>query len=179
MVNEVIVTAQSYFYDITIGVVILFIGFALGIIIKKIVYKVLKGMELNKVMSKVGISHDLEKWISSLASFMIYLITIIFFMNYLGITSTVLYLIVGAVLMLLILTFIVGLKDVIPNFVAWVVIQKRELIHEGRKIDIREISGVVEKIGYLETEIKTENGDTLYVPNYLFLKSKMRVRKSD
>ncbi len=179
MVNEVIQTAQSYFYDITIGVVILFIGFALGIIVKKIVYKVLQGMELNKVMSKVGIAHDLEKWISSLASFMIYLITIIFFMNYLGITSTVLYLIVGAVLMLLILTFIVGLKDVIPNFVAWVVIQKRELIHEGRKIDIREITGVVEKIGYLETEIKTENGDTLYVPNYLFLKSKMRVRKSD
>lgn len=177
MVNEVIQTAQSYFYDITFGVALLFIGFAIGIIVKKIVYKMLKSMELNKVTSKAGINHDLEKWISSLASFMIYLITIIIFMNHLGITSTVLYLITGAVLMLLILTFIVGLKDVIPNFVAWIVIQKRELIHEGRKIDIREITGVVEKIGYLETEIKTENGDTLYVPNYLFLKSKMRVRK--
>ena len=177
MVNQIVQAAQSYFYDITVGVVILFIGFALGIIIKKVVYKVLTGMELNKVMSKVGMSRDLERLISSLASFIIYLITIIFFMNYLGITSIVLYLIIGAVLMLLILTFIVGLKDVIPNFVAWIVIQKRELIHEGRKIDIREITGVVEKIGYLETEIKTENGDTLYVPNYLFLKSKMRVRK--
>ena len=79
--------------------------------------------------------------------------------------------------MLLILTFLVGLKDIIPNFVAWVVIQKRELIREGRKIEVREISGVVEKIGYLETEIKTENGDTLYVPNSLFLKSKTRVKK--
>ncbi len=177
MVNEVIQTAQSYFYDITFGIALLFIGFAIGIIVKKIVYKMLKSMELNKVTSKAGINHDLEKWISSLASFMIYLITIIIFMNHLGITSTVLYLITGAVLMLLILTFIVGLKDVIPNFVAWIVIQKRELIHEGRKIDIREITGVVEKIGYLETEIKTENGDILYVPNYLFLKSKMRVRK--
>src|SRR3989344_5214045 len=177
MVNEVVQTAQNYFYDITVGVVILFIGFALGIIVKKVVFKVLKGMELNKVMIRVGISHDIERWISSLASFIIYLITFIFFMNYLGITSTVLYLIVGAVLMLLVLTFIVGLKDVIPNLVAWVVIQKRELIHEGRKVDIREISGVVEKIGYLETEIKTENGDTLYVPNSLFLKSKTRVKK--
>ncbi|MBI2102815.1 mechanosensitive ion channel [Candidatus Woesearchaeota archaeon] len=177
MVNEVIETAQSYFYDITLGVAILFIGFALGIIVKKVVFKVLKGAELNKVVNRVGIRHDLEKWISSLASFIIYLITIVFFMNYLNITSIVLYLIVGAVLMLLILTFLVGLKDVIPNFVAWVIIQKRELIHEGRKIDVREISGTVEKIGYLETEIKTENGDTLYVPNSLFLKSKMRVRK--
>src|SRR3989338_400659 len=177
MVNEVIQTAQSYFYDITLGVAILFIGFALGIIVRKVVFKVLKGAELNKVVVKIGIRHDLEKWISSLASFIIYLITIIFFIRYLNITSIVIYLVVGAVLMLLILTFLVGLKDIIPNFVAWVVIQKRELIREGRKIEVREISGVVEKIGYLETEIKTENGDTLYVPNSLFLKSKTRVKK--
>ncbi|MBS3169616.1 mechanosensitive ion channel [Candidatus Woesearchaeota archaeon] len=177
MVNEVIQTAQSYFYDITLGVAILFIGFALGIIVRKVVFKVLKGAELNKVVVKIGIRHDLEKWISSLASFIIYLITIIFFLRYLNITSIVIYLVVGAVLMLLILTFLVGLKDIIPNFVAWVVIQKRELIREGRKIEVREISGVVEKIGYLETEIKTENGDTLYVPNSLFLKSKTRVKK--
>ena len=177
MVNEVIQTAQSYFYDITLGVAILFIGFALGIIVRKVVFKVLKGAELNKVVVKIGIRHDLEKWISSLASFIIYLITIIFFLRYLNITSIVIYLVVGAVLMLLILTFLVGLKDIIPNFVAWVVIQKRELIREGRKIEVREISGVVEKIGYLETEIKTDNGDTLYVPNSLFLKSKTKVKK--
>lgn len=177
MVNEVIQTAQSYFYDITLGVAILFIGFALGIIVRKVVFKVLKRAELNKVVVKIGIRHDLEKWISSLASFIIYLITVIFFLRYLNITSIVIYLFVGAVLMLLILTFLVGLKDIIPNFVAWVVIQKRELIREGRKIDVREISGVVEKIGYLETEIKTDNGDTLYVPNSLFLKSKTRVKK--
>ncbi len=179
MVNEVIQTAQSYFYDVTLGIAILFIGFALGIIVKKIVYRVLKGAELNKVVNKVGFRHDLEKWISSLASFIIYLITIVFFLNYLNITSIVIYLIVGAVLMLLILTFIVGLKDVLPNFVAWVIIQKRELVHEGRKIDVREISGVVEKVGYLETEIRTENGDILYVPNALFLKSKMRMKRGE
>lgn len=177
MVPEAIETAQSYFYDVTLGIAILFIGFALSIIVKKVVFKILKGAELNKVVIKVGIRHDLEKWISSLAAFIIYLITIVFFLNYLHITSVVLYLIIGAVLMLLILTFIVGLKDILPNFVAWVIIQKRELVHEGRKIEVKEISGIVEKVGYLETEIKTENGDTLYVPNALFLKSKMRVKK--
>ncbi len=177
MVNEVVEVAQSYFYEITVSIVILFVGFALGILVKKLVYRILNGMELNKLLGKLGVRYDGEKVVSSLASFIIYLITIVFFMNSLDITSIVLWLIVGAILMLLILTFIVGLKDVIPNFVAWVVLQKREFIQEGRKIDIKEISGVVERIGYLETEIKTENGDTLYVPNSLFLKSKMRVRK--
>ena len=43
---------------------------------------------------------------------------------------------------------------------------------------VKEISGIIEKTGYLETEIKTENGDILYVPNSLFLKSKYRLRKN-
>ena len=78
--------------------------------------------------------------------------------------------------MLLVLTFIVGLKDVIPNFVAWLVLQKDEKITIGRMVEVREIAGRVEKIGYLETEIKTEPGDTLYVPNILFLKSTFKVK---
>ena len=79
--------------------------------------------------------------------------------------------------MLLILTFLVGLKDVIPNFVAWLIIQKRGKLKEGHRIDIKEISGRVEKIGYLETEIKTDSDDILYVPNNLFIKSKFKLKK--
>ena len=70
----------------------------------------------------------------------------------------------------------VGFKDVLPNFVAWIIIQKRGKIKEGYRIEIKEISGRVEHIGYLETEIKTDNDDILYVPNNLFIKSKMTLK---
>jgi len=79
--------------------------------------------------------------------------------------------------MLLILTFLVGLKDVIPNFMGWLFIQRHDHLREGRKIDIKEISGIIENIGYLETEIKTEHGDILYVPNALFMSSKFKIKK--
>lgn len=176
MVKRLISLAQSYIYTIVAGIVIILIGFGLGILAKKLLFRILKEIELNKIMSKVGVRYDLERWVSSIISYAIYLFTIVVFLDQLGITSVVLYLITGGILMLIILTFLVGLKDVIPNFVAWILLQRKSKVREGRRVEVREISGTVEKVGFLETEIKTDNNDILYVPNSLFLKSKMWVR---
>ena len=173
---EIVETARSYFYTVAIGIVILLIGFGIGILVKKLLKKVLKGIELNTIMGKAGITIDVETILGSIVSYLIYLIAIVLFLDQLELTSVVLYIVVGAVLMLLILTCLVGLKDVLPNFVAWIIIQKRGKIKEGYRIEIKEISGRVEHIGYLETEIKTDNDDILYVPNNLFIKSKMTLK---
>ena len=134
----------------------------------------------NFIHYKVGFTHDLESMVSSVISYVIYLVTVVIFLDYLVIRSIVIYILLGAILTLIVLTMLVGLKDVIPNFIGWLYLQKkRNLIEEGRKVDIKEISGKVEKIGYLETEIKTERGDILYVPNRLFMKSKFKIRKKD
>ncbi|MBU0457262.1 MAG: mechanosensitive ion channel domain-containing protein [Nanoarchaeota archaeon] len=178
MANGVVEAAQSYIYTIIVGVVILLVGFGLGILARKLMQKVLKEIELNKIMAKVGITHNLERGISIIISYLIYLVTIVYFLRQLGITSVVLYLVLGGILMLIILTSLVGLKDVIPNFVAWLILQKRGNIKVGKTVEVKEISGRVEKVGYLETEIKTYGGDILYVPNTLFLKSKFKIKKN-
>ncbi len=184
MVNEtaaaVLQTTQSYLdtiYYIGGGIIILLIGFGIGILVKKLLQRVFQEVGLNKVMAKVGITRNLEKWIGSVVAFVIYLFTILFVLDYFAIRSLALYFIVGAVLILLILTLLVGLKDVIPNFIGWLYLQKQGHIAEGKDVDIKEISGTVEHIGYLETEIRTEKGDVLYVPNSLFLQSKFKVKK--
>ncbi len=169
-------TLENYFYNIIASIVILIVGFAVGILAKRLVYKILKEIELNQVMKKIGIIYDIESILSYITMYLIYLITIIISLNQIGITSIVLYLVLSGVLMLLVLTFLVGLKDVIPNFIGCLYLHKNVNVREGRKIDIKEISGVVERIGYLETEIRTDNGDLLYVPNSLFIKSKYRIR---
>ncbi len=178
MVSEILDVLQLYITKIAIGIVILLIGFGLGVLAKKLLQKILHELELNRIMSKVGITHDLEKWVSSIASYVIYLITVMFFLEHLLIKSIVLYLFAGALLMLVILTFLVGLKDVIPNFIGWLFLQKKGKIKEGWRVEVKEISGIVEKVGYLETEIKTDGGDVLYVPNSLFLRNKLRIRKN-
>ena len=176
MAVKILKLAQEYFYTIAVGIGILLIGLALGVLVKKLVFRILKEIELNKIMSRVGVTYNLEHWISSILSYLVYLVTMIFFLEQLGITSIVLILILGAVLMFVVLTAIVGLKDVIPNFVAWVLLQRKGRMIEGHHVNVREIGGRVERIGFLETEIRTENGDLLYVPNSLFLKSKFWVK---
>jgi small-conductance mechanosensitive channel len=176
MAPEFIGSIQTYVMDIIIGIVILLVGFGLGILAKKLTKRILTEVGLNKVMGKVGVTVNLEKWVSTIISYVIYLFTVVIFLDQLGIKSIVLYLIAGALLMLVILTLLVGLKDVIPNFIGWLFIKKKNLISEGHKVHIREIAGTVERIGYLETEIKTDNHDLLYVPNSLFLRSKFRVK---
>ena len=170
---------KDYFNQIIVSIVILLAGFGLGILVKKILFKLFKEIELNNIMSKVGVMTDLEKWVSSILSYVVYLLTIVLFLDQLGIESIVLYLISGAILMLVILTALVGLKDIIPNFIAWLVLQKRGKIKPGTRVEIREIAGVVEKVGFLETEIRTDNDDILYVPNSLFLKSKLKVKRNN
>ena len=58
MVNETVVgvvgTVQSYFSLIAEGVIILLIGFGLGILAQKLLSKILKEIELNHIFTKVG-----------------------------------------------------------------------------------------------------------------------------
>lgn len=176
MVEGIIATLQSYVLKVVVGIVILLVGFGLGILAKKIIQKLLKEIELNKTMSKIGITHDLEKWAGVIVSYIIYLFTILLFLEKLLIKSVVLWVILGALIMLFLLTFLVGVKDLLPNLIGWLVIQKQGKIKVGKHIDVKEIYGTIERVGYLETEIKTQTGDILYVPNSLFLKSKFKVK---
>jgi len=179
MASELLlVNLSTYFKNIIGAVIVLLLGLGLGILVKKLLRKLLKEIELNKIMSKVSISYDLERWVSAIVSYVIYFGTFVFSLYFLGIQSVVLYIIFGAILMLLILTTVVALKDVIPNLIGWIFLQKKSSgVKEGKEIEVKEIAGVVERIGYLETEISTERGEVLYVPNALFLKSKHKVKK--
>ncbi len=168
MVGGIVEIVKAYAGQVLQGIVILLIGFGLGVLSRKFALKIFREFNLNKFLGKIGITNDIENIVSIIISYVIYLFTIIIFLEKLLIKSLVLYLIAGGVL--------VGLKDVIPNFVGWIYLQRKKKIKEGKRVDVREISGRVERVGYLETEIKTDNGDILYVPNSLFLKSKLWIR---
>ena len=89
-VTDVVETAQSYVYLIVEGVIILLVGFGLGILAQKLLLKILKEVELNQIISKVGVKYNLEKWISAIVSYVIYLVFMVIFLTRLGIRSMVL-----------------------------------------------------------------------------------------
>ena len=96
VVGEVATTAQSYLSLIIEGIVILLIGFGIGILAKKFILRILKELNLNKIMSTVGIRYNLEEIVSSIISYVIYLFTVVIFLDKLGIRSIVLYLTTSA-----------------------------------------------------------------------------------
>ena len=163
-------TAQSLLNQVAVAIVILIAGLALGLLVKKVALRILQEMKLNKIMSGWGFSYNFEYWISSLFSYIIYLFAIIFSLDQLGIRSIVIYLGVAGIIVLILLTFIVGLKDIIPNFLGWMYIRRTKTVKEKKLVELPQVSGIVQRIGYLETEIKTKNGDVLHVPNSLFVK---------
>src|SRR3989344_2110302 len=95
MVEQLLQTVYDYFRNILAGVAILFMGFALGIFAKKLVFRFLQEIEFNDIMRKFGLQYDLEKWISSVISYVIYGVAIVLFLEQLKIKSTVLYIVVG------------------------------------------------------------------------------------
>ena len=169
-VTEVVSSVQSYFYTIVVGVVILLVGLAAGILVKKVLSRILKEIGLNKIITKARMSWDGEGGVSSIVSYAVYIFTIILFLEQLGIRLLVLYIVVIVLALFLILTFFVGLKDILPNFRGWIYIHKRPEVQVGKKIKTNSIIGTVQKVGYLETKVKTAAGDVLYIPNALFLK---------
>ncbi len=171
--NEVLKAVEFHFYKIIVAVVILLVGLTIGLLVKRILNKILHEIELDKIVKRLGKSYSLEKRISDLAAYLIYFITLVIFLNQLGIASIVLYILVGAVLLLLGATFLLGIKDFIPNLVAGLMIYKKGYWKKGKKIKIDEIEGKIEKIGLVEMEIKTKKGDKIYLPNSLLIKSKV------
>ncbi len=167
---QVVASVQSYTDLIIMAIVILIVGLTFGLLTKKLLYRLLKEIELNKVAAKGGIGWDVENLISSIISYMIYLATAIFFLSYLGIGWWIIYLILGGIVILLVLTVLVGIKDAPANFIGWIVAKRKNKLKKGKKIDVNGISGIIEKTGLLKTIIRTERGDLLYVPNALFRK---------
>lgn len=165
-------TAGSLLNQVMIGIVILIAGLALGLLVKKVTFRILQEIKLNKMMSGLRFTYNSEYWISSLLSYIIYLFSIIFFLDQLGIKSIVIYLAITGILVLVLLTFMVGLKDALPNFRGWMYIRRTKAVREKKPVELPQVSGIVQHIGYLETEIKTKRGDMLYVPNSLFFKNK-------
>jgi small-conductance mechanosensitive channel len=169
MITRILFILQEYLYLIGTSFIIIFSGFGLGFLFKRWIFKILKEIGLNNKLSNIGIPYNAQDILSSLVSYGIYVFTIIYVLKSWGITSFVFYFFLSALLILIALTILVGIKGIIPDLIARFLINQRKLISIGKNIKTKEIDGKIIKIGFLETQINTTKGDTLFVPNSFFL----------
>lgn len=163
---------------IVIAVLILLIGLILGKLICNFIRRALNEVQLDKHMrSATGFKFSLEKLISNFAAYFIYFIAIIMALNSLGLTTAVLNMISAAVIIIIIISFILAVKDFFPNLMAGIMIKSKKLFDEGDVIQIKEVKGRVSFIGFLETRLLTAGKEEVIIPNSIFSKRRIILKR--
>lgn len=175
---EKIKTVEIHLNNVIGAVAVLLIGLIIGVIVKKLLKKILHELEIDKITARLGKKYSVEKRISNLAAYLIYFFAVVWSLNQLGIAPIILYIIGGVILLLLGATFLLGIKDFIPNSIAGIVIYKKGYWKKGKMIKINGMEGKIEKLGLVGMEIKTKRGDKIYLPNSLLIKSKVWLKHS-
>jgi small-conductance mechanosensitive channel len=96
----------------------------------------------------------------------------------LGLATTVLNMIAGGVIVIIILSTLLGVKDFIPNAVAGFVLQRKEFLSVGEVIKVKGMQGKIIKISLVETKIETKDKDIIFIPNSVLTKTEVvKVKK--
>ena len=192
MANETLLTLEnSYIYvrqmlsglltNMIVAIVILLVGFIIGKILGRLTQKILHEVEVNRILKKAtSVKVNLESIVAHFVTYFIYFIAIIMALNQLGLTTTILYIISIAIIALIVLSVFLGIKDFFPNMIAGFFIYSKRFVERGDVIEVKGITGKVERISLVETTLKTKNGDLIYIPNSMFTKEqfkKVMVRK--
>jgi small conductance mechanosensitive channel len=105
-------------------------------------------------------------------------------LNQLGVTTTVLNILSGAILILILIVVFLGVKDFIPNMTAGLFVLSKGYLKVGDTIVINNIKGKITEINLVETKIITPEKDIMFIPNsrltrYEVVKKKESKSKKD
>lgn len=165
--------------DVIVALVILIVGFILGKIIGRIVEKAFKAIDLDKGIKKTsGIRYSVSAIIGTVVAYVIYLVTILLALDQLKLTQRIIMFIAIIAVIIIIIAVLLSIKDFIPNFIAGLTLNNKGLIDDGDFLKIKDMEGVVEKIGLLETIIRTKSDEIIYIPNSTLAKSEfIKIKK--
>ncbi len=167
------VIVLDLFKNIMIAIVTLLIGFVIGKILGKLVERFLDELDLNKFFRKFDIRVSMAEIIGILITYIIYAIAIASALKQLHLTSTVLSVIQAILLLALVVSILLGLKDFLPNLFAGLFMASSAIIRVGDYIKVNNAEGQVIRRGLIETLIQTKRGDVIYIPNALMIKQEI------
>ena len=162
---------------VALAVFILLFGFIAGRILGLLARRLLSEIQVDKRFRSAGVRLPFERVAGSTISIMIYIITIIVSLDTLGLTSTIITIILVGIVFILGVSFLLAVKDFFPNLLSGIRIRLLNLFEEGDYIQIREVKGTIKGVGLLESRIITSYREEIIIPNSIFIKRKILVKK--
>lgn len=169
--------AHGVVNTIAAAVISLLIGFIIGKVLGKLTQRALNEVEVNHILKKAGIPFGMEELLGHIVEYFIYFIAIVIALDQIGVTAFVLYAIAAAVLAILVIAFVLSIKDFVPNFIAGVRLNYRKYFTVGDTITVGTVTGKVKNFGLLETTLESKNKDIIHLPNATMITQEVRVRK--
>lgn len=165
---------RNVFTELVAAIIILLIGFIFGRMAGKIILKIFKEIELNRLLKKTtGIKVSLAELISKSITYFIYFIFIIAALEKLNISAVAFNLLAGGVIIIIIISIFLSIKDFIPNIIAGIYITQKAFVSKGDVIKIDNIEGKIIDLQLNTIKLETKKGDMLFIPNSILLKSKL------
>lgn len=163
---------NPYLNRLVIAILILLIGFILGKLLGRFVRRVLDELGMDAALKKtVGIKVSVSKVVSAFSAFVVYFVTIVLFLNSLGLTTVVLNAISIGVILLIMISIALAIRDFVPNLAAGLTMHTKQKIKVGDHIEMEGIKGKVVEVSLLDTQIRTASKDIVFIPNAILIKN--------
>jgi small-conductance mechanosensitive channel len=167
------------FSRLVLAVFILLLGFIAGRVLGLLVKRLLSDVSFDKRLRVVGIKVSFERLLSSGLSILIYVVTVFLSLNTLGLTSTIVTIIILGLVFVVVVSFLLAIKDFFPNLLSGLRLKVLKPFSPGDEVQIKEVKGVIKSVGLLETRILTHFKEEIIIPNALFTKRKILVKKKN
>ncbi len=165
---------STVYLNLAVAIILLLAGLIIGRLAGRLIHKILEEVELNKLLRKAaGIRFGVDEIISHLVSYAIYVIAIIMALDQIGVASAFLKIISLAIIIIIIASIVLGIRDFFPNILSGIFIAQKRLLSKGDKVRIGDIEGNIIDINIMETRIVTRKGDIIYMPNSILSKKEV------
>jgi small conductance mechanosensitive channel len=165
---------MEVYTNFVVAIIILLVGVLLGRLAGKLVQQLLHELEADRFMKKTAhVKVSVEEIIANFTTYFIYFVTIIMALDQLGITTTVLQIISIAIIIIIIASILLGLRDFIPNLISGLYIHQKRILDKGDIIRVGDLEGEVVDFNLVETRIKTAKQDIIYIPNAILTKKEV------
>lgn len=156
---------------IAVTVLIILVGFIIGRVIGRLIFRILDEFEVDSLFRK---GSSVEKGISQVFEYVIYVVTVCIALDNLGIIAHVLIALIVIIVLIVSVSALLGFKDFVPNFLCSLWIRKKGLAGVGTYVNLGDIRGKVIKKGILNIKVQTKSRDIISVPCLTVLKKKFR-----
>ena len=153
-------------------------GFIIGKLVEKFVYKVLNEIELNKIIKdNFKITFNAAHFISTILAYSIYFLSLVAALEQIGLANIILYMVSLTLVLLILISFFLTVRDFFPNFVAGIYLFNKEKLEIGNYVEIGDIKGKLIHLDLMQLKIETKNEDVILIPNSNAVKSTIKIKK--